>query len=102
MTGAFSDATYVGDLFRVACAVLGIVILALIVRLAREVRNTRQYGMYSLAFFSVAAIGTEIERIGDLVTWRLPVNVAGVVLAVVFLEKTRRNKRDGADGEQHT
>lgn len=97
MAEAFSESTYVGDAFRVACAVVGLVVLALVVRRALVVRNTRQYALWALAVFSIAAIGTEVERIGDVVTWRLPTNVAGVVLALIYLIKMRAHQRAGED-----
>lgn len=92
----FSDpANNVGDVVRIFCIVGGIVMLGLVLKVARDVRNTRQFGMYALVCFGVSAIGTTIENLGTIVTYRLLFNTAGVVLGIIFLIKTHQTKEGG-------
>lgn len=86
---AFSDPdNAVGDAVRIFVIVAGTGMLGYFVKVARAVRNTRQFGMYALVCFGVSAIGTEVEQLGHVVTYRLLCNTAGVVLGLVFLYKT--------------
>jgi hypothetical protein len=86
---AFTNpANVVGDVVRLFDIVVGVVALGLCLRLARAVRNTRQYGIIACVCYGVSAIGTEIQQLGNIVTYRLLFNTAGVVLTVMFLWKT--------------
>ena len=88
-TPAFSNPeNAVGDAVRVFDIVAGMVMFGLFLRTARQVRNTRQWGMYSLVMFGIASTGTEIQNLGTIVTYRLLFNTAGVVLGIMFLWKT--------------
>ena len=96
---AFTDpANAVGDAIRIVDICLGMVMFGLFIRVARQVRNTRQWGMYALVCFGVSACGTEIERLGQIVTYRLVFNTAGVVLGIVFLVKTSKGKSEYIQG----
>ena len=79
----------VGDAIRLIDMVLGIVLIGLFLGVAKRVRNTRQWGMYALVCFAIAAIDTEVQNLGTVVTFRLVVNTAGVVFGLIFLWKNR-------------
>ena len=95
----FNDAftnpdVYVGDAFRILGTILGTIMLGMFLKVAREVRNTRQFGMYALVCFGISAIATQISLLGDTVTYQLPFNIAGTVFGLIFLYKTHKHKQE--------
>lgn len=79
----------VGDVVRLFVIIGGTIQMGMFIKFARYIRNTRQWGAYALICYGVSAIGTEIEQLGHIVTYRLLFNTAGVVFGIVFLVKTR-------------
>ena len=77
----------VGDAIRLFDILLGVVSLGLCFAVARKVRNSRQYGIYACICYGVVAISTCIDRLGQIVTFRLPLCTAGVVFALIYLWK---------------
>lgn len=94
--GPWSDAfsnpsNSTGDGLRILTVILGIWMLFRFFQVARDVRNTRQYGMYALVCFGISAISTEIDELGEIVTPLLFLNAGGVVFGLIFLYRHVRS-----------
>lgn len=104
--------TPLADVVRTACAIGAAVLIGAAVALAyRTTRHTaqaravtgldaaRDYALLLLGFalLAVSALFTELGRIGQPVSWRLPFNVAGIALGLVavgrLLRRTRQAQR---------
>ena len=83
--------TDVCDVLRVYVIVFGVAMLGLFLEVARDVRNTRQYGMYALVCLGTSAISTSVQHFGWGMTAQLPLNVLGVTLGLVFLWRTHHD-----------
>lgn len=93
------------DWLRAFCLVVGVATAAFIVRAARyapppelgTVRRFWRIRMLALALGVVSATGTEYEKIGTVVTLRLPINAAFLILSLiglVGLPSVRKADRD--------
>jgi hypothetical protein len=75
--------------------------LALGMAWARSVPHGGQRDRYlALAFFSVVIIGTEIENIGNVASYRLVLSILGLLFAFRGLLKFRHETPVGGDNEQ--
>lgn len=94
----FSNLTLqVLDSLRVGSVILGIVVLFLLARLLIIMRNRRNenprllrydYYIISLFFFTSLAIFTEVGKLGEVISWRLPVIILALSFATVALLNT--------------
>lgn len=97
MSGAFyappfsTGALLVWDSLRVLVIVGGLGVLAASIALIRHTTlSSRMALTASLICFITSAVGTEIEHLGDHVTYRLFFNLAGVIVAGGGLWLARR------------
>lgn len=83
-------AVAVADGIRQGLLVAGLCVAALLIRASWQAgwqvaRPGFRARLVALGLFTAVACGTELERLGDVVTLRLPLNIAAVVLALVSL-----------------
>lgn len=85
--GYFHGVVFVADTLRCLCIVLGAIEIGLLLRLARVVRNTRQWGIYGTICVYFSVVLTEMDQLGHVLTMRLLLNVAGLTFGAIYLKK---------------
>lgn len=101
----------IADVVRAGCAVGAAILIGFAMVLAyRTTRDTptsrtvtyhpsaaRDFALLLLGFalLAVSALFTELGRVGEPVSWRLPFNVLGIALGLVAVTRLLRRVRDG-------
>jgi hypothetical protein len=85
--GYFHHEAFVADLLRCFCIVAGSIVVGLLIRLARIVRNTRQWGIYGSICAFTSVVLTEMDQLGTVPSLRLLLNVMALVFSGVYLKK---------------
>lgn len=82
--------TAFADLIRMVSIMGGVVLIGSILAVGKNLKNTRQYGCYCVAAYTMAAIWTEVERFGYPGTMRLAFNVMGLTFGLIYVYRVRR------------
>lgn len=94
-----STALIIVDGFRIFSIAVYMIIMAMTITVAvngkqRYFAPATIWGLYSIIILGMSAAGTELQKLGHSIFeggfwWRLPINVIGVIVSVITVQKVR-------------